>query len=247
MNRDPRSPDPTTHSIEREVAVTDTVSDTITEPSAPSTPWPELGVVGRVVDHQISRLQRAALANRASGVAALARLRRGVGKPPGTVPDILEYTLATEFVTPQDGDDPTAREIAAHIVMTLYALHQQSQDRPMHRRGWGLGRAVRRLHGPDPDLTGPVRRRFDALGTADDLTELVHHARGMVQLLRSKGIPLDYAVLGDQLTRWQSCGEPAKIRLIWGRDFYRTTSSPDQSTPERADSERAESASPEGN
>jgi CRISPR system Cascade subunit CasB len=191
----------------------------------------DLGATGTVVHTRIGIIQTRALKNQPSGVAALARLRRGVGKPPGAVQDILEYTLATEFADRTAGDDATVKEIAAHISMTLYALHQQSQHQPMHRRGWGLGRAVRQLNGPDVD--GPpsaVRRRFNALGTADSLDELVHHGRGMVQLLRTKAIPLDYALLADQLVRRQTPDGPAKVRLVWGRDFYRTTTpAPDQS------------------
>jgi CRISPR system Cascade subunit CasB len=192
--------------------------------------WIDLGAVGTVIHARIGVIQSRALKNQPSGVAALARLRRGVGKPPGAVQDILEYTLAPEFADRTDDDEPTPKERAAHISMTLYALHQQSQHLPMHRRGFGLGRSVRQLNGPDVD--GPpsaVRRRFNALGTADSLDELVHHARGMVQLLRAKAIPLDYALLADQLVRWQIPGGPDAVRRRWGRDFYRTTTAPDES------------------
>jgi CRISPR system Cascade subunit CasB len=199
--------------------------------------WADLGVVGTVVHQRIGAIQARALRDQPSGVAALARLRRGVGKQPGDVQDILEHTLAPEFAEGATDDAPTAREIAAHISMTLYALHQQSQRLPMHRRGFGLGRSVRQLNGPDVDgQPTAVRRRFNALGTADSLDELVHHARGMVQLLRAKAIPLDYALLADQLVRWQATTEgPAAVRRAWGRDFYRTTiksDEPDTSAPE---------------
>ncbi|HEY0805097.1 MAG TPA: type I-E CRISPR-associated protein Cse2/CasB [Pseudonocardiaceae bacterium] len=198
--------------------------------------WTDLGVVGTIVDSKIGPIQARALKNQPSGVAALARLRRGVGKPPGTVQDILEYTFTPEFAEGALTDDPTVRETAAHVSMTLYAMHQQSQRQPMHRRGYGLGRSVRQLNGPDVD--GPpsaVRRRFIALGTADDLDELVHHARGMVQLLRAHAIPLDYALLADQLVRWQYPPDgPAKVRRIWGRDFYRTTTSDQPPAPDTA-------------
>ena len=192
--------------------------------------WAELGVVGTVVNARIGVIQARALKNESSGVAALARLRRGVGKQSGEVQDILEYTFDPIFAKGAVGDAPTDRETAAHIAMTLYALHQQSQRQPMHRRGYGLGRSVRQLNGPDVDgAPSPVRRRFNALGTADDLNELVHHARGMVQLLRAKSIPLDYALLADQLVRWQYLPNgPVGVRRLWGRDFYRTTTVPEQ-------------------
>ena len=198
--------------------------------------WVDLGVVGTVVNARIGVIQSRALKNQPSGIAALARLRRGVGKQPGAVQDILEYTLDPEFAKGAVDDEATREEIAAHISMTLYAVHQQSQRLPMHRRGFGLGRSVRQLNGPDVDSpTNAVRRRFNALGTAEDLDELVYHARGMVQLLRTKAIPLDYALLADQLVRWQQIPNgPDVVRRVWGRDFYRTTTSdkPGTSAPE---------------
>jgi CRISPR system Cascade subunit CasB len=180
-------------------------------------------VVGAVVERRIRLLQAGMLANRSASVAALARLRRAVGKPPGAVGDILEYTLADEFVHRGAGDAPTAAETAAHISMTLYAVHQQARTQRMHQRGHGLGRAVRTLHPAEPGSPpDPILRRFQALGTADSLDELVHHTRGIVQLLRAKQVPLDYGLLADHLLRWQRPGGAAAIRLQWGREFYRT-------------------------
>jgi CRISPR system Cascade subunit CasB len=194
----------------------------------------ELGVVGTIVDQRISKIQNGVLDNRSTSVAALARLRRAAGKRPGEIGDILEYTLADEFVTPRAGDEPTAEEIAAHIAMTLYAVHQQSKGQRMHQRGHGFGRAVRRLHPDDPTSPpSPVLRRFNTIGTADSLDELVHHMRGMVQLLRAAQIPLDYGLLADQLVRWQRPGGGAAVRLVWGREFYRTHK-PVTDTPEPA-------------
>jgi CRISPR system Cascade subunit CasB len=186
--------------------------------------WAELREVGTIVDKRITALQEGVRANRSAEVAALARLRRGVGKRAGSVNDILQYTLAPEFVGRDAGDDPTNAEVAAHISLTLYALHQQSQGDRMHQRGWGLGRAVRTLHPEEPTLPpSAVLRRFQALGTSDSLDELTHHARGMVQLLRGKPTPLDYGLLADELVLWQRPGGASTVRLRWGRDFYRTS------------------------
>ncbi len=53
------------------------------------------------------------------------------------------------------------------------------------------GKAVACLiHGED-DKTR-IQRRFNVLATSADIQELAHHLRGMIQLLRSEGIPLDY-------------------------------------------------------
>jgi CRISPR system Cascade subunit CasB len=192
--------------------------------------WVELRPVGTVVHDRVQNLQEGIRANRSAAVAALARLRRGLGKPAGSVNDILQYTVADEFIGHGAGDEPTAAENAAHIALTLYALHQQSQSERMHQRGWGLGRAVRRLHPDEPGVPpNPVLRRFQVLGTSDSLDELVHHARGMVQLLRAKQVPLDYGLLADQLVTWQRPAGASVVRLWWGREFYRTTTPDDDS------------------
>jgi CRISPR system Cascade subunit CasB len=185
-------------------------------------PWAQLTAIGALIDDRVRTLQEGTLANRSTAVAALARLRRGTGKPVGTVGDILEYTMAAQFAPPGCGDDPTAAETAAHIALTLYATHQQAQSHRMHQRGYGVGRSIRRLLDLRAEQTHPIQRRFQALGAAQDVDELARHLRGMVQLLRSGGVPLDYGLLADELLTWQRRGGPSRIRLRWGRDFYRT-------------------------
>ncbi|WHT23393.1 type I-E CRISPR-associated protein Cse2/CasB [Crossiella sp. CA-258035] len=184
---------------------------------------PELGAVGAEVDRRIRSLQQGVLANHSAEVAALARLRRAVGTPAGSVADIHRYTLSPVFTGPNPGEKPTPGEIAAHTALTLYATHQQSRGKRMHQRGHGLGAAVRRLHPQEPtDPPAPVLRRFLTLGTSDSYSELVHHLRGLVQLLRGQDIPVDYGQLAEDLLRWQRPGGAAGVRLRWGRDFYRT-------------------------
>ena len=74
-----------------------------------------------------------------------------------------------------------------------------------------------------------VLRRFNALATAEEITEISHHLRGMIQLLsaaKDGGIPLDYPQLAADLYELQ-CTDPryaqtpANVRLRWGQDLYR--------------------------
>lgn len=183
---------------------------------------PDLGVAGTFVEKMVADLQRRLLSESyrdPAVVSALARLRRGAGKRPGEVLDVLEFTVSeTFFVGAQSA--ATHHENAAHLAVTLYALHQQSRGERMHRRGADLGSALRLLNsGPPPD---PIVRRFRMLGTADSLDELSHHLRGVVQLLRTAGQPLDYARLADQLVAWQD-GHRSRVQLAWARGFHRTT------------------------
>ncbi|WP_243859237.1 type I-E CRISPR-associated protein Cse2/CasB [Amycolatopsis arida] len=180
--------------------------------------------VHTVVGARIRALQHGVLKNQSDSVAALARLRRAVGKPTGSDPDVLQYTLHPDLAGPNPPDGPTQAETATHLALTLYAVHQQALREPMHREGreFGLGRSARRLVGGDeiPERH-PVLRRFHMLGTSADLDELAHHLRGLVQQLRTARIPLGYATLAEQLLWWQrAAGGPERVRLAWGRDFY---------------------------
>lgn len=194
-----------------------------TSPTEPAPP--ALRDVGEIVDQRVADLQNRLLSpdyRDPAAVAALARLRRGAGKEPGAVLDILEFTHHPDFVAAWRRDEPSPQEKAAHVAMTLFAVHQQSRGEKMHRRGRGLGTALRSLHQGDPrSLPEPLARRFRMLGTADFFSELTYHLRGAVQLLRAGGAPLDYGLLADQLVRWQVHG-PDQVQLKWGREFYRT-------------------------
>ncbi|MFC6094386.1 type I-E CRISPR-associated protein Cse2/CasB [Saccharothrix lopnurensis] len=198
---------------------------TVAQQSVPAADsrWASLTPVGTEVHARVQPLQEGVLANRSAAVAGLARLRRGVGKPAGSVNEILQYTVSEKFAGPGAGDGPTPAETAAHVALTLYAVHQQSQRKRMHQRGWGLGRSVRMLHPQEFDANvPPVLRRFQSLGTAQSIDELVHHLRGTVQLLRGQATPLDYALLADELVLWHRPGGASIVRLRWGRAFYRT-------------------------
>ena len=79
----------------------------------------------------------------------------------------------------------------------------------MHKEGESLGRAIRKLLDPgEAPEDSSVLRRFNALATANGMPERVHYLRGIVQLLRAKGIPLDYAQLAVDLYLLQSRKAP---------------------------------------
>lgn len=189
---------------------------------------PKLRTAGALVDKRVSGLQSRFLHERRdpAAVAALARLRRGAGKQPGELLDILEFTVLDEPL--YRGDAVEQLELAVHVAMTLFAVHQQSRGEPMHQRGRGLGTALRALHTGDPEaIPEPLVRRFRTLGTASSFAELAYHLRGAVQLLRAgtfrpprRAVPLDYGRLADQLVTWQREG-PSRVQLTWGREFYR--------------------------
>ena len=187
---------------------------------------PSLRKVGTFVDERVRRLQNDLLSGhptrRAGAVADLARLRRGVAKPVGSLPELWRLTL--------DGAPlGTTNEAAAYTAITLYAVHQQSRPDRMHRPGHGLGRAVRLLEERQPraerERMAPPHR-FHALATASSFTGVVHHARALITQLRGEGIGLDYGQFADQLVDLQRPDTAARVRLAWGRDFYRSPIEP---------------------
>ena len=119
---------------------------------------------------------------------------------------------------------PTWEEWAVSGALTLYALHQQGNDQKMHVKGQSLGTAVGSLAGSDEERLKAVQRRFNAFATAQSMPECLHHLRGLIQLLRSEGIPMDYGELAGDLYTFQVPEGAAKVRLRWGQDFYRAAS-----------------------
>ncbi|MFE3074378.1 type I-E CRISPR-associated protein Cse2/CasB [Streptomyces sp. NPDC059247] len=193
-----------------------------------------LNPVGELVaqlSHQlISRWQHGYLNDEAKAVAALARLRRGAGKPAGQTPDLWDL-VDTQLLhgvrrdgAPLSETELARAEDALHVSLTLWAFHQQSRSRGMHElhkreRPRGLGAAVHRLM-PANDIDDGLRKRFVRAGNAPDLAALTRHLREIVTLLRRDEVSLDYGLLAGQLYQWQWPGGAERVRLAWGRSFH---------------------------
>lgn len=165
--------------------------------------------------------------------AALANLRRGVGRVPGELPELWgEFLLDFPQELESKTGVPTRAEWAVYLALTLYALHQQGRDvrrEPMHREDQPLGRAVRRLVKPGEDpQDAAVLRRFQALTSAASMREVSQHLRGIIQILRSEGIALDYVRLAADLYDLQFPEASQRVRLRWGQDYYRTPTDAEQ-------------------
>lgn len=178
------------------------------------------------VSRQVRRLQREYLPpdQTAWSRAALAELRRGLGRPLGSSQAVL--ALVVNPTAPPAGDAETAEERAIVAALGLYATHQQSQSVPMHVSGTGFGTAVGRIRFRDGEEVTGLTRRFQALGTAQSLDEAVHHARALVRLLRDARQGFDYGQFAQDLVRFQAPAQQDAVRLRWGRDFYRVTAEP---------------------
>ncbi len=183
----------------------------------------------RVKDEAARRLRRLQSLPEHPQKAALANLRRGVGRAPGELPELWGIFLQ-ELPPDMESRDgaPTRAEWAIYLALTLYALHQQGHSLPqdnMHRQGIGFGQAVRGLvkEGESPEESS-ILRRFNALATADTMPERAQHLRGIIQMLRANGLPLDYVALSGDLYALQIPALAPGVCLRWGQDYYRTAS-----------------------
>lgn len=162
--------------------------------------------------------------------ADLAALRRGIGREPGSVPEMWPY-----YTTLNADGAITDGLRAEHLALTLFAIHQQSQSQPVHRDGVRLGTAVLALRRSDKFKFNPeaVDRRFGAAATATSLTELANHLRGLITQIRGlRSQPgMDYTQLFHDLRVWQSPERRTTIRRRWGAQYFVWTSEPtDQDT-----------------
>lgn len=174
--------------------------------------------------------------NNRAQYAALANLRRGIGRRPGDMPQLWDIIWADMPEELQGSDGmPSRAEWAIYTALTLYALHQQGRDpqrESMNRSATdndsryhnSLGLAMAQMiHGEEDQKR--VLRRFNIAATSADMTELATHLRSLVQLLKAKSIPLDYPQLAKDLYRYQFPDGAAQVRMRWGQDFYRRINS----------------------
>ena len=144
---------------------------------------------------------------------ALAALRRGLGQPPGTAPDMYPY------VVPWLGDDvPRWRENAHYLIASLYAYH------PEPGGSGNLGDQFARARGSQGDDIA-IERRFSALLSAHP-DDLPFYLRQAVSYLRSKEVPINWHTLLRDVMAW---GHPDRYvqrnwaRAFWGRASRQTT------------------------
>lgn len=162
--------------------------------------------------------------NTSAAIAGRAQLRSAVAKTPGTDPAIWAFTLedGPERLL---GDEASYGERAVHVALTLWALHQGSHPTSMHstgRRSGSIGGAVRRfamLNGAEHPEEHPIYKRFSAMIAAPTFDALAIHARGIITLLSSSDIPMDYARFAADLFDWQNSELRSRVVRQWGRDF----------------------------
>lgn len=148
-------------------------------------------------------------ADEQNGRGVLAALRRGLGKPPGTAPEMFQYVV--RFA-------PSERRRADwyYVVAALFALH------PLPGGNRDLGGclaqlATRERERQGRDAVSSVDRRFTALlnSHTDDLPD---HLRRAVGLLKSAEIPVDWGQMLDDVQLWSA---PSRwVQRRWAESYW---------------------------
>lgn len=167
----------------------------------------------------------------------LTALRRGAGRPAGSVPQMWQFYTAGDT----GGVEPSADLTAEHIGLVLFGFHQQSENRLMHSPSRKFARALRDLRGSERfhDREPALDAKVAAAATATSIGELGWHLRGLVALLKDADISFDYSSLVADLATWQHPTGQARVRRRWGRDYYSwgtKTETPTKSQPTVKDS-----------
>ena len=143
---------------------------------------------------------------------ALAALRRGLGKPPGTAHEMHPY------VAPWLSSGMHRWEEDAHYtVAALFGSH------PEHAAIGNMGATFRRITSQTESES--IEKRFIALLSChgDDLPQQLRQA---VSLARSKDVPVDYSQLLRDIRYW---GHPDRfVQREWARAFWAGTRRADQ-------------------
>lgn len=158
--------------------------------------------------------------------AALAALRRSLGKSPGEAAEAHRYVLR---FNPERWD-----EWAYYLIAGLFAMHPESWRKAEgDKRLTNFGASFTWMKSK-ADSDSSIERRFVALLDCHE-DDLADHLRHAVSLLRSKETPVDWLQLLRDLRNWNH--EDRFVQRNWARAFW----GGNQSEDDNADSNKAES------
>jgi CRISPR system Cascade subunit CasB len=153
-----------------------------------------------------------ALASRRDSGArgALAALRRGLGKPPGTA-----FEMWPQVEPYLDSGTASWEEDACYLVAALFAYWHQGGPSVAAHPPDNFGASMARLRTPD---VGPsLELRLTALlkSHRDDLPV---HLRQAIGQLKAKGVPVHWRRLWLDILNWDH--EDSWVQRAWARSFW---------------------------
>ncbi len=139
--------------------------------------------------------------------AALARLRRGLGKKGGTTE---MYRYVAPFLPPDKGNQWEWQNTANRhfLIASLFAIHPESAG-----RGSSMGKVFRAMMAESPS----VEKRFEHLLSVD-VDDLDGHLRQAVLLAKSKEVWVDFHLLFEDVKRWDHRNR--SVQMCWAREFW---------------------------
>ena len=149
--------------------------------------------------------------------AALAKLRRGLGKRLG-VPDMYPYVV--RFLP----EAPWKQEIY-FLITALFAFHPEPG--PWNR---SMGAVFRAIQGQES--TDSIEKRFVRLLEADS-EDVGFHLKQAVSLAKAKGIGVSFHRLMSDLLNWNH--EDRFVQMAWARDFWTRYKETQDATIEKGD------------
>jgi len=155
-------------------------------------------------------------------IGALANLRRGLGKPPGSTREMDRWVL--RYVpTGARGD----QENAYYLVATLFACWYQGTDLVNQNPPQNLGASLRALvdleaagNNNRDEIEKRVEKRLVALLNSH-LDDLPKHLQHIISLLKSKDIPVNWSQLLGDVQNWHR--EDQEIQRSWARGFWKNS------------------------
>ncbi len=135
--------------------------------------------------------------------AALAHLRRGLGKPPKTAMEMFPYL--GQFLS---FETKPRYENAVFIIAALFAYYP---DAPPNVGN--LGASLRQLN----DDSKSIEKRFVALLNAE-AEDLPYYLRQIIGLLRAKEIAVNWQLLFEGVQFWGN--DNRRVQRDWARSFW---------------------------
>ncbi|KAF0249553.1 MAG: CRISPR-associated protein [bacterium] len=143
--------------------------------------------------------------------AALAALRRGLGKPPGEAGETHRY------IAYYIADLPDTKADNYYLVGSLFALHQISwnKEENLTLQKTNLGASFAKLK--EKSDSESIEKRFVALLNSHQ-EDLPSHLRHAVSLLKSNEIAIDWLRLLKDLQQWAN--DDRQVQRNWARAFW---------------------------
>ncbi|MDI9549925.1 MAG: type I-E CRISPR-associated protein Cse2/CasB [Chloroflexota bacterium] len=147
--------------------------------------------------------------------AALAHLRRGLGRKPGEAPEMYPY------VVPWLPNDPWA-DSRYFLIASLFALH------PLPGGSGNMGAHFARIRQAKGSEDATERRFVSLLAAHAD--DLAYHLRQAVTLCKANSIPVNWAQLFRDVQYW---GAPSgSVQRAWARAYWGRSDEDSPSQPE---------------